>query len=491
MSATQKKMLYKDQTRATVMKTALGVLAVAALVGVFLLFILALNNRHSGTGTLGKLAYIQDGNLWVKTLPSGTAHRLTHDGAASRPAWSPSGKWLLYQHGPPPGPSDIGPRVIRADGSGERRLDAVGLAAWSPTADALALTLEGGTLLLEDADGSHERQLLPAVPGGGALDRRLNPAWSSDGQWIVFEEQHQNHQSAHGGYSYVGIRAVRSDGNDEHEIFSASVPPPDTNLGVDEMPARWAGYDGGAAAYLTLSPASSGPADAGGLPLNLMATLTRAEQGEGVRTLTYPDFRSLSPDGRQLATVAGVALVAYPPVTSSGTAALTSVPPPRDVQTNKSIVLLDTSTGALKRLTGPDLVAVSPSWSPDGRSIAYVARPDTGPVDITAPTAGAEASRRIWIMAADGADAHQLPTEGANCRQERPLWSADGTTLLFACVGSEPPATLWLVPAAGGKATQVAIDVSANSSQTSASIFAGYQGHIDWQFLYDWWRPHY
>lgn len=46
--------------------------------------------------SLGKLAYVQDGDIWVKDLPAGEARRLTHDGSNWRPRWSPSGEWLAW-----------------------------------------------------------------------------------------------------------------------------------------------------------------------------------------------------------------------------------------------------------------------------------------------------------------------------------------------------------------------------------------------------------
>ncbi|MEJ2352594.1 MAG: hypothetical protein P8Y03_22640, partial [Anaerolineales bacterium] len=41
---------------------------------------------------LGKLAYVQGGDLWVKTLPDGEPQQLPTDGLNTQPRWSPSGK---------------------------------------------------------------------------------------------------------------------------------------------------------------------------------------------------------------------------------------------------------------------------------------------------------------------------------------------------------------------------------------------------------------
>jgi hypothetical protein len=40
---------------------------------------------------LGKVAYVQGGDIWTKVLPDGEPQRLTNDGRSIAPKWSPSG----------------------------------------------------------------------------------------------------------------------------------------------------------------------------------------------------------------------------------------------------------------------------------------------------------------------------------------------------------------------------------------------------------------
>ena len=44
----------------------------------------------------GDLAYVRDGNIWVRTLATGKEHAVTTDGLSSHPAWEPNGQWLAY-----------------------------------------------------------------------------------------------------------------------------------------------------------------------------------------------------------------------------------------------------------------------------------------------------------------------------------------------------------------------------------------------------------
>ena len=93
---------------------------------------------------MGKLAYVQGGDIWVKALPEGEPLRLTSDGSNSEPRWSLSGQWLTFRKG------DDQVWVMRADGTEARLLN------------------EGTTC---------------GEPGTGVLDA----AWSRDGEWCVYD----------------------------------------------------------------------------------------------------------------------------------------------------------------------------------------------------------------------------------------------------------------------------------------------------------------
>jgi Tol biopolymer transport system component len=64
----------------------------------------------------------------------------------------------------------------------------------------------------------------------------------------------------------------------------------------------------------------------------------------------------------------------------------------------------------------PPFVVANPTWSPDGSMIAYVVR------------ASATSQSLIWVMRADGSDAHAIANGGSNWG---PAWSPDGTRIAY------------------------------------------------------------
>ncbi|HYM27373.1 MAG TPA: LuxR C-terminal-related transcriptional regulator, partial [Steroidobacteraceae bacterium] len=109
-----------------------------------------------------KIAYVQGGDLWVKTLPDGQPRRITTDGQAGTPRWSSSGGWLAYDDA-------SATWIARTDGSAARRVD--GFSGWSPVADRYAGVDPSGAIFVENADGTRRKTLAqwhgsPAEDGG-------------------------------------------------------------------------------------------------------------------------------------------------------------------------------------------------------------------------------------------------------------------------------------------------------------------------------------
>jgi Tol biopolymer transport system component len=116
-----------------------------------------------------------------------------------------------------------------------------------------------------------------------------------------------------------------------------------------------------------------------------------------------------SPDGSRLAFTAGK-------VRSHGSIGQTSI----------RIVSADGTNGRL--LTrAPSHTAQWPTWSPDGRRIAFIAR------------SSSEDRNRLYVIRADGTGLHTLgPAPASHANDWSPDWSPDGRWILFERIGVGP-----------------------------------------------------
>ena len=141
-----------------------------------------------------------------------------------------------------------------------------------------------------------------------------------------------------------------------------------------------------------------------------------------------------------------------------------------DIMTDKlrsSIWLIDTATGEQRPLVTGTGDHMSPRWSPDGRRLAFDARPN-GQAD-------------VYVVDAAGGRPHRLTTGPSN--EVAPSWSPDGRWLYF---GSNRSGVwqVWKMPAEGGEALPVTRDggYAAQASPDGRTLFfTRYDGPGLWQ----------
>ncbi len=185
----------------------------------------------------------------------------------------------------------------------------------------------------------------------------------------------------------------------------------------------------------------------------------------GVSTLVHNDMLSLSPDRTRLAITAG-----------SG----------RYEWAHKRIAIVDLNTSAVSFLTDGRTAAVCPSWCPRGDRIAFSAAPSPA---TAATVAGGEPARRllekrrIWITGVSETSTPKQLTDDPLYRDEEPMWSADGSHILFARIDRNDNQTLWLMDAESPHPIQVA-----GPLHTVDQAWFGYYGYIDWRAKVDWYQ---
>ena len=242
-----------------------------------------------------------------------------------------------------------------------------GAPSWSGDGRRIVFIAEVGTspadIFVMNADGTG-RQRLTDTPAAEA-----NPAFSPDSTRIAFESNRDGNSE---------IYVMDADGRNVRRLTS--------DPATDQSPA-WS-PDGTHLAFMS---------DRNNRASTDIYTMSAAD-GSGLERLTTdlanwaPQF---SPDGRELA-----------------------------MQVNRDVQVIDLASKALRRLTSDPDNGMNPTWSPDGRRIAFVT------------TRNGRA--QIFGMNADGSDQKALVTR-PNGSVIDARWSPDGAHLAFVFIPEQPP----------------------------------------------------
>ena len=138
--------------------------------------------------------------------------------------------------------------------------------------------------------------------------------------------------------------------------------------------------------------------------------------------------------------------------------------------------LLSVETSELRRLTRPPpgyFGDVDPSFSPDGRTIAFTRLEALGVSD-------------IYLVSVDGGDLRRL-THG-NHNTQGMTWAPDGQSLAFSAVrmGGGSPFALWRVPTTGGE--PVRLEFGEHGMRPSASRRGERLAYVRQDLRWDIWR---
>ena len=243
------------------------------------------------------------------------------------------------------------------------------------------------------------KQLTDQLPVG------LDPSWSPDGRQIAFIGS-----LGTGDEDTPAIYVMNADGSGVTRLVDY-----DEDLGVPGI------------SYLSLSWSPDGRQIAftsfGTEDDDTLAVYVMNADGSNVRQLTdhtnYAMSSVCSPDGQQIA------------FASPGT---------RDDPTS-GIYVMNADGSGVARLTDIDSgLALGPSWSPDGRRIAF--------------TSLGEDTSAIYVMNADGSDVTHLVDSADWAGVFHPLpsisWSPDGQQIAFTSVGDEGGASVISIANADG-----------------------------------------
>jgi dipeptidyl aminopeptidase/acylaminoacyl peptidase len=274
--------------------------------------------------------------------------------------------------------------------------------AWSPNGKQLAFVSQGSIWVVPAAGGSPHR-LTDAPAGAGdprqATDRA--PLWSPKGRWILFQSGRRGTNS---------LLVVSEDGN----VTSFLTSPKE-----EAADGRWS-PDGEQIVYverareyfsgkLKLLHFDAHTGQVSGEPVDLYTARVDRGGGWSIRGAAW------SPDGSELATV----------LQNSGW---------------NHIYLIPLKGGEPKQITDGAFEDEDPTFSPDGKSIAFVS------------SRGLLESTNVWVMPAHGGEPHILTKFEVPGISAQPEWTPDSKRVYFHHQSPVESTDLLVAEAAGQSA---------------------------------------
>lgn len=404
----------------------------------------ALARTVRAANSLGTIAYVEYDGLTIRTLPDGEPRKVL-DTAVSFPRVSPSGKWISYKE------NDVA-FVVSVDGKKVRKIGEE--AMWSPVADELWATSDSSDGLQLFSSRNDWSAPIAMIPGGSL------GVFSPDGSEMIYADQNGRPDDAE---LMTRLSRVSLKGGAQPTVLATS--------NGNWTPCIWT-HDGKSLLYWGQDEFSASVGSDGNR-LFLIPAAGGKSRELGVITLLDHDFVVLSPTRNEIAVTAGEGRYEW---------------------IDKRLAVVDLDTAATRYLTAENLLAFSPSWSPDGNRMAYSAGPAPKSKEqsdeMLAGLDGGKslnqlfAKRRIWIVDRAGERQPRLLTSDEGYHDEEPLWSTDGQHILFTrsdapfndieSMGSDNQ-SLWLAGQDGANPKQVTgtlyVDPDAGGPEERRSAF--------------------
>lgn len=414
-------------------------LIVVALGACAPVFELHVNVERQPLPVLGKIAYIQGSDVWVKDLDKEQTTRLTSDGYNTYPKWSADGNWIAYT-------KQIQLYVLSLDTKHETLLSlaSVDWFDWSPSGNTLAFSLWNKGLFVWH-EGLEVAKLLLPYPADNSL---ASFTWGGKDS-IRFTRGFYR-----GGKYHVSIEEINALDGTIDVLFNTTE--------LRQLP--WLAnnpFDTQMIPFWLWDTQISFP-DQEGLPLCMLNASNSQFRCTQTRSQPSNDFLAFSTTNK-------IAFFSSNTVENHFRNSLVTADV-EELQEQQLIKFSDTQ------------YPIEPSWSPDGSEIVFSANPeDSNATSILGRSDNPNCNRRIWVFNIRDSRIRQLTVDEEFC-DSLPQWSPDGRKILFARLGNQS-ASLWLINSDGKNLHEIIPEL------TPKPISLGSYGFINWTELWDWWTP--
>ncbi len=351
--------------------------------------------------SLGRLAYVKQGDIWVQDVPDGKAVQITNDGQNRQPMLNPTGEWVAYYKG-----EDVW--AAHADGSGARRVAEKAVrAAWAPTGSRAPFFDKRGELWIQTGDGSfiayspsltETREILPAGTLGPS--GRATLIWANDGT-LAWSGNMDDIASS--GEWKQELTVQQADGQDKKAL--------PLSKDIRESYLQLVSWIPGTRLILAGSGLLANSLWVDGVPLvTINADTGEIRQLDATMLLT-PGAYAWKPGADGLMGLAEGAS--------------------RFLQQNKRLSLLNTLSGEMTRVTDEKLAAFEPAWSPGGKLLAFDASPAVSqPQGDGSSMEGALRGRAIYVASPETGKVTTC-TQPDTASDYAPRWAGDDEHLLY------------------------------------------------------------
>ena len=434
-----------------------------------------------------RLAFVsnRDGNfeIYVMSADGSNVRRLTDDQADDNsPSWSPDGKQIVFTRGG--GPCAAAPGApcpepdiysMNADGSNQTKLTSQpnggAHPVWSPDGTRIAFTSrrDGKSgIFLMNADGSNQRRL------SNPQEDDFDPAWSPDGARLAFSRLRGSAYEIHTmSADGAGVARLTEPGGGNRDLGPAWSPDGRriaferhlVNASVSENRELFAmNADGGNLTRLTTHPEYD--VEPAWQPVHLGANgkLVFTSERDG-----NPEIYAMNPDGSTQTNLTNNTARDFQSKWSpDGSKILFVSDRAGGTRQRLQFYVMDADGSNVTKITNfPDVTDISfdsPTWSPDGTRIVYIAR-------------SFGILTNLVVVNADGSGQPKTIESGINISS--PRWSPDGTRIAYVGREAGPPVAdnpdalrtyVFVVNADGTGRTRIAEAIDPNKSRSTPGL---------------------